>query len=246
MTLAIATFEAAGPPAMSGPTHDPKRKLLESHCLLRMLTGGEIDSLLAHARVARYPAGREIFAKGSPGDSMMAIISGRVRISSLSPDGKEIVLNIIDSGEIFGEIAMLDGKERTADATAMTDTELLVLSRRDFLPLLERHADMCLMLLGVACERLRQTSEQVEDVFFQHLEQRLAKALLRLARTGDQPVKDSPRIEIKLSQRELGNLVGATRESINRHLQVWQRSGIVDLEKGSIVVKDAKALAALA
>src|SRR5262249_30723613 len=148
------------------------------------------DALLSYSRVERYAVGREIFAKGSPGQNMMAVLRGSVKISSLSPDGKEIVFNNVHPGEVFGEIAMLDGEERTAAATAMEDCELLVLSRRDFMPLLEKHADICLILLKIVCKRLRQTSEQVEDVLFRHLESRIAKALVHIAHSTNR--KDPP------------------------------------------------------
>ena len=231
---------------MPGPTQAEKKELFQRHFLLSRLNSEEIDALLAYTRVERYRAGREIFSKGSPGDCMMAVMKGRVKISSLSPEGKEIVLNIISPGEIFGEIALLDGKERTADATAMSDCELLVLSRRDFLPFLERRADLCLMLLSVLCERLRRTSEQLEDVSFRHLQSRLAKTLLRLGRSTATPKARAIRIDLKLSQRELANIVGGTRESINKHLHLLQKSGVIGLDHGAIVIKDVAALERLA
>lgn len=231
---------------MAGPTQAEKRELFQRHFLLGRLNSQEIDALLAYTRVERYRAGREIFSKGSPGDSMMAVLKGRVKISSLSPEGKEIVLNIISPGEIFGEIALLDGKERTADATAMGDCELLVLSRRDFLPFLERRADLCLLLLSVLCERLRRTSEQVEDMLFRHLQSRLAKTLLRLGRSTGAPKGRALHIDLKLSQRDLANLVGGSRESINKHLQLLQKSGVIGLDHGAIVIKDVAALERLA
>src|SRR5208282_2150035 len=162
------------PMSMQTPSHAEKRKLLERHFLFGRLKATELDSLLTYTRIEHFAAREEIFAKGSPGDRMMAVMRGRVKISSLSSEGREIVLNIISEGEIFGEIALIDGKERTADAVAMTECDLLVLHRRDFLPFLERHADVCLILLGVLCERLRRTSEQLEDISFRHLQSRLA------------------------------------------------------------------------
>src|SRR5262249_50300685 len=132
-------------------------------------------------RVERYAAGHEIFAKGSPGQSLMAVLRGSIKISSLSSEGKEVVFRIINAGEIFGEIATLDGEERSAAAATVTDCELLVLNRRDFLRMLEDRADLCMILLRILCQRLRQTSEQVEDVMFSDLESRVAKALSRLA-----------------------------------------------------------------
>jgi CRP-like cAMP-binding protein len=151
---------------MDGPTHEETRRIFERHFLLGKLSRAETDTLLHYARVERYPAGYEIYAKGSPGQSMMAVSSGTVKMTSVSIEGNEIVFNIVHPGDIFGEIALLDGGERSADAVAMTDCELLVLNRRDFMPILERRADICLILLRILCQRLRQTSEQVEDVLF--------------------------------------------------------------------------------
>ncbi|HLI10548.1 MAG TPA: Crp/Fnr family transcriptional regulator [Alphaproteobacteria bacterium] len=231
---------------MLGVSLAEKRKLLRQSLLLSRLGDSEADALLAYARLQRYAAGAAIFAKGDAGASMMAVTKGRVRISAPSLEGKEVVLNIIGPGEVFGEIALLDGKERTADATAMTACELLVLERRHFLPVLERHPELCLHLLQVLCERLRRTSEQVEDVLFRHLQSRLAKALLRLAADhGAGASAGGRRIDLKLSQRELGNLVGGTRESINKQLQAWQRAGIIALDKGAIVIRDGDALEAM-
>lgn len=231
--------------AVAGRTQAEKRSIFEQHFLLGRLGGKEIDTLLTYARVEHYPARRVIFSKGSPGDSMMAILSGRVKITSSSPDGKEIVFSILNAGDIFGEIALLDGRERTADAVAMTSCELLVLSRRDILPFLERRPDICIALLGILCERFRRTNEQVEDLLFRHVESRIAKTLLRLARRSGQSQSGQLRVEPKLSQSELGNIVGVTRESINKHLQALQRSGAIDFDKGTIVITDARTLEAL-
>ena len=227
---------------MNSPTHEEKRQTFQRHFLLGKLNPNEIDALLSYARVERYPAGREIFAKGSPGQSLMAVLRGRVKISSLSDDGKEAVFTIVNAGDIFGEMAILDGEERSADATAMTDCELLVLSRRDLLPILESRADLCMVLLKVLCRRLRQTTEQVEDVMFRHLESRIAKALLQLVESiGLRPLH-SPSVELHVSQRELGNMAGGSRESVNKILQNWQRRGLIDLSKGSIIIRNIQAI----
>ena len=175
--LASLTKEDRAKPA----SHDEKRKIFERHFLFGQLSANEIDALIRYARVERYRAGREIFAKGSPGQSLMGVLRGSVKISSLSDSGKEIVFTIFNAGEIFGEIAVLDGDERSADATAMTDCELLVVNRPDLLPVLKNRADLCMILLKILCRRLRLTTQQVEDVMFRHLELRVAKALVHLA-----------------------------------------------------------------
>ena len=224
---------------MPAPAALDKRKLFETHAFFGQLGPADRDSLIARARLEHYPSGREIFAKGSPGRSMVAVVSGSVRISSTSAGGKEVVLAIVHAGEIFGEIALLDGGERTADATAMTDCDLLVIDHRDFVPFLERRSDVCLLLLKLLCQRLRRTNSYVEEALFEQLGGRVAKALLRLA--ADEGTGDGP-ISLHLSQQELAQMIGATRESVNKQLHVWQRAGLVDLGKRLIVLRDPGAL----
>jgi CRP-like cAMP-binding protein len=231
---------------MTSPTYEEKKQLFKRHLFLGKLSDPEIDILLRFSRVERYPAGREIYAKGSPGGSMMAVLRGAVKMSSVSPEGKEVVLNTMSIGEIFGEVSLIDGGERSADAVAVTDCELLVLHRRDFMPLLEKHADICLVLLNILCQRLRQTSEQVEDVLFRHLESRLAKALLHLTESAGMHGMNGSAIDLHLSQRELGAHAGGSRESVNKHLQSWHRAGLIRLGKSSIVIRDLAAIERLA
>ena len=226
---------------MRNVTFDEKYKLLANLSLFAHLDRDELAALATHARVDHHHAGSTIFLKGSPGRCMMAVLHGSVRISSPSAGGREVVFNIINPGDVFGEIALLDGLERTADATAPTDCDLLVLDRRDFRPVLLRHPDFCVALLELMCHRLRQTSMQVEESMFERLDSRTAKALLRLARTAGEAASPAP-VSLRLSQQQLGNMVGASRESINRLLRAWQREGLVDLAKGCIVIRDPAAL----
>lgn len=221
------------------------RTLLERHFLLGRLSLREIEALLTYSRVEHYAAGEEIFAKGSLGHTMSAVLSGTAKISCVSEEGKEIVLNIINAGEIFGEIAVLDGGERSADAIAMTGCELLVMPRRTLMPIFENHADICLTLIKILCQRLRRTSEQVEDLLFRHLDSRIAKALLQLADRPGRAEVGNRGLDLHLSQSELGNIVGSSRESINKQLQVWQRAGLIEIAKGAIVIRDAAAIGML-
>jgi len=227
---------------MASPTYEEKRQIFERHFMLGKLSGDEIDTLLHYARVERYPTGSEVFSKGSPGSSMMAVLRGTLKMSSVSAEGKEVVFNLMNPGDCFGEIALLDGEARSTDAVAMTDCELLVLHRRDFMPILEKRADICLVLLKVLCQRLRQTTEQVEDVLFRHLESRIAKALLHLIESASLHSVQGLSVDLHLSQRELGNIAGCSRESVNKTLQAWHRAGYIDLSKGSIVIRDLAAI----
>jgi CRP-like cAMP-binding protein len=215
---------------------DTGRDVLERHFLFRHLEADARGRIVSYARVRHVAAGETIFLKGSAGTSMMAVVAGQVRISVFSPQGKEIVLNVINPGEVFGEIAVLDGKERSADAVALTKCELLVLERRDLVAFLETNAKACITLLETLCQRVRQTSEQVEDMVFLPLPGRIAKVLLRLTRSdGDR---------VRMSQRELGVSVGGTRESMNKYLGDLRRRQIIALEEGGIRVCDRAALQA--
>ena len=222
---------------------EESRRLLERHGFFGQLSQSDLDAVLSHARAEHHRAGELIFAKGSPGRSMMAVLGGSIKISLLSLAGREIVLAINKAGDIFGEMALLDGSERTADATAITDCDLLVIDHRDFVPFLERRGDLCMILLRLLCSRLRKTNEHVEGALFERLEVRLAKVLLGLACSNGTPEQKPYRVQI--SQTELASLLGAARESVNKQLHVWQRAGLLELRKREIVVLDRAALEAM-
>jgi CRP-like cAMP-binding protein len=226
------------------PTDEARHVLGE--CVLFDELGPEArKTLFAHAHVRSCAAGENIFLMGSTGDSLMAVLCGSVRISMSSPEGKEIVVATIRPKEIFGEIAMIDGKERTADARALGACSLAILERRDVLSFLEDHPDMWPKLVEVLCGRLRKTDQQIAEIALLELPARLANALLRFAGAEG---RSTARGEsgINLSQRELGNVCGASRETINKHLGGWQRRGIVHIENGVINVINRTALEELA
>src|SRR5215469_4551524 len=205
------------------------RRSLGNCVLFREIVAVDKDALLSRARLRRFGAGETIFLMGSPGESMMAVLNGNVRISVPAVDGREIVLAILHENEVFGEIAMLDGKERTADARALTPCTLAILERRDMLGLFERHPSAMAGMIEVLCERLRATDRHVAEIALLKLSTRLAKALVRAAVAGsaDRAIAVSA---ISISQRELGAVVGAARESVNRCLREWQRSGLVRVD----------------
>jgi CRP/FNR family transcriptional regulator, cyclic AMP receptor protein len=215
------------------------RRQLAGCVLFRGLVAGERDALVSRARIRQFAASKPIFLMGSPGTSMMAVLNGSVRISIPSHEGREIVLAMLHPGEVFGEIAVLDGKERTADAHAMTACTLAVVDRRDVLEFLERHPHVWPRVVEVLCDRLRATNRQMAEVAMQQLPVRLAKALLRMTYVE---TLSRPADRIHVSQRELGNIVGAARESVNKCLNEWQRSGWVRIERTAIAISDRSTL----
>ena len=218
----------------------PKAALMASLPFFASLDPADRERLATFARTERVRKGAVLFRKGDAPHSLIMVISGTVKASAPSTDGREIVLNLIRSGELLGEIALFDGHARTADATAMTDCELLLIDRRDFIPFVQERPSVALKVIELLCARLRRTSEQVEDVAFRYVDGRLAKTLLRLAQ---QLPPGSTAGYVRITQRELGQMVGMSRESVNKQLMAWQKSGIVNVHKGAVAVQDMEALA---
>ena len=214
-------------------------RLLGSCVLFAGLRADERAGLAARARIRVFDPGETVFTIGSPGNQLMAVLSGAVRISVPSSDKNELVLAIIHPGEFFGELAVLDGKERSADATAESACMLAILDRRDILSVLERNPTAWLKLVEVLCQRLRQTNEVFAEVALLHLPARLAKAMLRISKAN---AAEAQAAKIKFSQRELANMLGGSRESVNKCLRKWQRKGIVEISEGSIIITKLAAL----
>ncbi len=216
---------------------DARRTALLTSPLFQAMKPAELDEILKFASERRYRRGQMILQRGDEGSSLMAVLRGRVRISFFSGDGKEVTLNVIEPGEIFGEMALLDGLPRSADATAVAETLLLIVERRHFLPFLRQNDDLYLRLLAVLCDRLRQTSMALEDLALFDLPVRLARILLKLAEDYGRPGTAGTRIDLKISQRDLSNLVASSRESVNKQLRQWRESGAVVIEGGLIVLR---------
>lgn len=224
---------------------EARRAALCASPLFEAMRPEELDQILEFATERRVPRGGAIFQKDDPGSSLLAVLAGRVRISMVSAEGKELTLNVINPGEVFGEIALLDGKPRSADATALEATVLLAVERRHFLPFLRRNEDLYLRLLAVLCDRLRRTSVALEEIALFDLEARLARLLVKLAADYGRSVDGGTRIDIRLSQRDIATLVAASRESVNKQLSHWRDEGVLAMEGGHLVLRQPSALAEL-
>jgi CRP/FNR family cyclic AMP-dependent transcriptional regulator len=220
-----------------------KLAVLRKHPIFCDLDPEALDQLCRYAKHSTLKRGATIFSKGDPGTSLIAVISGTVKISISSADGRSAILNLIGVGEIFGEVALLDGLARTADATANTNCEIFVIDRRDFIPFVRSQPALAMKIIELLCTRLRWTSDQVEEVILQNLPGRLASALLRL--TEKHKLAPGGRT-ISITQQEISEMVGMTRESINKQLRVWAERKWVRLEHGAIVVLNAEPLQELA
>ena len=224
-----------------------RRELLARVPVLADLAPRELDALAKAAHTRRLAAREVLFHKGDAGGQVYVVVRGRLRIYAQSADGTDVVFGIMDPGEVCGEMALLAGGTRTATAVAIEPSELLGLDRRDFLALLRSRPQLSVRLLQVLAERLRRISEFVEDTVFLDLPTRLAKKLLALANSYGKPLAGGGvRIDVKLSQQELGTMVGTTRESVNKQLRAWRAQGIVSSEGGFLVIRRRPELERLA
>jgi CRP-like cAMP-binding protein len=192
------------------------------------------------ARPRRIASGATLFAKGDPGSELFALVSGTVKITVPSIDGREAILTLLRRGEIFGEIALLDGQPRTADAVAMADCELMVIERRDFLGFVQNEPKVAIKLIALLCARLRIADARIEEAAFLNLPTRLARLLVQLLE--DNAAADK---KLAITQQKISEMLGASRESVNKHLQTWAKHKVIALKRGVIVVLAPEALAAL-
>jgi CRP/FNR family cyclic AMP-dependent transcriptional regulator len=232
-------------PGGKRPAERPRDRLslLRNHPLFRDLPPTVIERLGSYMKTRRVARGTSIFAKGDPGTGLMGVLAGAVKVSVASAEGKDVVLNVFHEGEVFGEIALLAGRRRTAAATAMSDCELIVIERRDFVPFLSAHSDVMLKFIEILCSRLRRTSEQVQDITFLNLPTRLAKTLLQLTAAEDGSAASR---KAAVTQREISQMIGISRESTNKQLRTWAKRGWIRLERGGVTVVAADKLAAVA
>lgn len=213
-------------------------EMIRRHHFLGALEPGEAAVLLGRATTRRYAPGQTIFQRDDPGDGLYGVLEGRVVVGVGSPDGKELILNMFGPGEFFGEIALLDGKGRTAGATAREASFLLFIARRVFLPFIEEHPRVAVRMIGLLCERLRRTTQQVEDAAFLNVPTRLAKQVLALGASHGTPRAGGTGIDIPISQTELAQTIGVSREIVSRQFAVWKKAGLVELRRGHVVIRD--------
>jgi CRP/FNR family transcriptional regulator len=209
--------------------------------LLARLTAADLRALASHGRARRYPSGATIFREGDRGDSLHVVIEGSVRITVISSKGAEATVALLGPGEFVGDLALLDGRPRSANAIAAEPTRTLVVTRDDFRRWLSERPKAALALLEALSLRVRRTDEVLADLTFLDLPRRLAKRLAALAgeRQGEHSVK------LRITQAELASMLGVSRESVNKQLNDFERRRWVSLGRGSITVLDDEALRSL-
>lgn len=225
------------PPVPSEPRNPgegvDRLSLIRNQPLFSHLAPAAVEQLASRMTRKSVKRGAVIFAKDDPGTGLIGVIRGSVKISVLSGDGREAVLNIINPGEVFGEMALLDGQPRSASATAMTDCELVSIDRGAFLSVVRADPEVAIKIIEILCARLRRSSERMQDVMHLNGPARLAKIVLQLVASSD---AGAPARRAKITQREISEMVGLSREMTNKLLRTWQRSRWVKLERGGVVL----------
>ncbi len=231
---------------MGAVADEVKRRLLSRVPLFEDLADADLDALVSAARTRVVRPREQLFHKGDEGRHVYVIVRGKLKALTTSLEGDDVVFNIQGPGEMLGEIALLAGQRRTATITAIEKSELLMIERRDFIDCLRRNPEVTLKLLRVLAERLKRLSELVEDTLFLNLPVRLAKKLLAFAESDGEKTAEGLRIQLRLSQEEWGDLVGATRESINKQMRAWVDEGLIAVEHGYITLVHPERLESIA
>ncbi len=223
--------------------HSPEEVLafLKGSTFLGLLSDPALQALVRSGRVKNYAAGEVICRRGDQGDSVLVVLSGTLKIKNTTLDGRDVGLNFLGVGDVAGEIAVLDGGERTADIVALDETEVFAIYRRDVLPMLIGHPQAMLAIVEVLCEKLRTATAIIEDATHDMLG-RVARGLMRLAQQHGRRRKDRTKINLKLSQVELGSYVGLSRANVSRQLTELKARGAIELDFGHIVILDEKVL----
>lgn len=228
---------------MTLPRQIDRRALLGRISIFEGLSKRELDLLHAITGTKRVRERETLFYKGDEGSTLYGVLRGRLRGYAIGGDAKEYVFNFMGPGEVIGEVALLDAQPRSLTIEAVEPSELLTLHRRDLLPFVEQNPKVALKLASVLARRLRALSESQEDAMLLSIPGRLAKKLLALSQGyGKAVAGGGTRIELKLPQGQLGELIGATRESVNKQMRVWVETKVIRVERGYITILSEEAL----
>ena len=219
-----------------------RREVLKKVGLFEGMSDRELDMLLQLTTTKKLKKRAYLCRKGDPGNALFAVLEGRLKATGEGRDGKEVVFSVMDPGEVIGEIALFDQQPRSATVQAVEDVTVLTLHRRDLIPFLERNPKIAIRLAAVLSKRIRNLTELMEDTVFLGLPSRLAKKLLALSARYGKQTPEGLKIDLKLPQHELGELVGTSRESINKTLRAWGEEGLVHFANGYLTIKDAEKL----
>lgn len=210
--------------------------------VLGLLPERDLIALVRQSAIRSFTKNRMLFRAGDEGRSVVFVLQGYVKLSTMASNGRELVLEIAGPGSLFGELAVLNGGRRLADATTLTSCRVMAIEGGLFRRSLAATPEAMFAAIRMLIDRLSATTAREIDTVSLPAPVRLAKALLRLANLHSERVGDGVQIGFRLSQRELGAMTGLIRESINKHLKAWRAAGWIDLSAGNVTLRDVRAL----
>lgn len=216
--------------------------ILRKTPLFGTLTPREMQSLAGRISTRRFQSGEMLFGEGDPCSGLFVVAAGAVRIFKLSPAGREQILAIEGPGNSFAELPVFDGGNYPASASALGDTEMLFISRKDFQNFCREHPDVGLKVIAVVGSRLRRLVEIIEELSFTTVRQRLIAVILRLAEQSGKPSKEGMALQMPMSHQELAAELGTVRELVSRNLSRLQAEGFLEVDGRKILIKDLAAL----
>ncbi|HXE99534.1 MAG TPA: Crp/Fnr family transcriptional regulator [Solirubrobacterales bacterium] len=222
---------------------DDPVELLSRVPLFSELSREELERISRVAIPRSYPAGVRVFHEGDRSDACYLVRSGDLRVTREHPDGRAIALATLGPGDIFGELAMLDGQARSASVETLSDCSLLALGAADFRRLLGQHSQISVKLVAALTRRLRETNERVARQSFQTVPSRVAGVLTQLIAEEAAPDGRSG-VTIRMTQADLAQLAGTSRESVSRFLATLERAGVVSVGRGRVTVVEPRRLRA--
>jgi CRP/FNR family transcriptional regulator, cyclic AMP receptor protein len=223
---------------------DRIRLLLANSTFLGGLPSDVLDGLVAKGQVRSVAKGAAVYRRGDPGNSLMVVIDGRVKLTNTSLGGTDVVLYYAGAGELLGEVAALDGQERAADAIVLEDSDIFVICTRELLPVLTAHPTTLWTIIRALCARLRMGAEIIEDNTLE-MRGRMARGLLRLARQQAKGAEGTG-APLTIPQEELGKYLGMSRANVSRQLGQLKTAKVITASGTEIAITDEQGLMEIA
>lgn len=216
--------------------------LLKQVPLFRTLRPEDSRHIAALLQRQTLRKGDALFREGEEGNSLYMIIAGKIKIVRQSRDGDEMILAVLSAGDFCGEMALLDGMSRSADAVAVEETHLYGLNRKDFLDYVMNNGTAVKAVLSALCKRLRKADDFLEDIFFLNVAARLAKKLIELAMNNGIREGENKPVKLSVTQKDLAGMIGTTRESVNKELRALREKNLIELSSKTVLIRDLDAL----
>jgi len=228
---------------MEQPPSDTNKLWYLKHIrLFEGITPSEMHEMEKITRMEEVKKRQPLYLPGDPSSNVYLLKQGRVKIANTAPSGKEVTFEILEPGEVFGELEVLENTPRSTSAEALDDTLICVIPRKDFDQYLATHPSVTVKLTKLIGLRLRKIQSRVEDLVFRDVPARLAHLLLELSKTDGVPERQGIRLKVKLTHQEMANLIGCSRETVSTIIGQFRDQGLLQIDGRTIIILDEKEL----